>query len=107
RTRDSFWFRASEWILAATLMAAPLAAYLKAYDVDAAKVAVLQSGLLLLAFAWLFKSVERGRWEIPTRALGLLAPAAAFLGWAIFSFIISPHKLGAFPGFLEYVLGPV
>src|SRR5207244_2621709 len=25
----------------------------------------------------------------------------------ILSFIIQPHKLGALPGFLEYVLGPV
>lgn len=107
RTRDSFWFRAAEWILVATMMAAPLAAYLKAYDVDAAKNAVLQSGLLLLVFAWLFKSLERGRWEIPTRALGLLTPAAAFVGWALFAFILHPHKLGALPGLLEYVLGPV
>src|SRR5579859_5139559 len=107
RTRDSFWFSASEWILAATMMAAPLAMYLKAYDVDAAKNAVLQSGFLLLLFAWLFKILERGRLEIPTRAVGLLSPAAAFLGWTLLSFIIQPHKLGAFPGLLEYVLGLV
>lgn len=100
----SFWFRTSETILLVLAFMLPLAFFLRTYDGTAIKTTLFESGTLALAFAWLFKGLERGRWELPQAARTLALPALALLVWTVMRFAFAPYKLASLQGFLEQVL---
>ncbi len=99
-----FWSKAGETALFLLALLIPLAFYLRTYDSSAIKVLTFHTGVIALAMFWFLKSMERGRFELPTRAMGLLMPAAALLVWTVLTFMISDYKAAAFPGFLEQIL---
>lgn len=101
----AFWWRASETALYLLALLLPLAFFLKSYDSAAVKLTILQVGALFLVFAWLFKGLERGRWELPARLAALALPAGALLLWDLASFALAPYKLGSLNGFLKDALG--
>ncbi|MBI3553457.1 MAG: hypothetical protein HY077_13255 [Elusimicrobia bacterium] len=100
----SFWFRTSETVLLVLAFMLPLAFFLRTYDGAAIKTTLFEAGTLVLAFAWLFKGLERGRWELPESARPLALPALALLAWTIVVFASSPYKLAVLPAALKQVL---
>lgn len=100
----AFWHKTGETALLVLAFVWPLASYLQTYDGGAIKTATFELGVLVMAAAWFLKSVERGRFELPARAVWLLAPAAALLGEAVFRFTGLEHKAAALPAFLDRVL---
>jgi tetratricopeptide (TPR) repeat protein len=100
----SFWFRVSESILLVLAFLLPLAFFLRTYDGTAIKTTLFELGTLVLAFSWLFKGLERGRWELPSAARPLALPALALLAWLAARFGMSTHKLAELPAFLRNAL---
>jgi tetratricopeptide (TPR) repeat protein len=100
----SFWLRTSETVLLVLVFMLPLAFFLQTYDGTAIKTTIFESGTLALAFAWLFKGLERGRWELPQAAKSLALPAVALLAWTVLRFAFAPYKLASLQGFLKQVL---
>lgn len=100
----SRWLRVSETVLLVMAFLLPLAFYLKTYDSATIKTTLFEAGTVVLAFAWLFKGLERGRWDLPQTVRPLAAPAAALLAWTALRFALAPYKIAALPGFLRQVL---
>ncbi len=100
----SFWFRACETTLLVLVFLLPTAFFLKTYDGMAIKSTIFEVGTIVLAFAWLFKGMERGRWELPETAQPLALPALALLAWTIIRFATAPRQIAALPDFLKQVL---
>lgn len=103
----SAWLKTAELTLLVAALLTPLAFFLNSYDPSQAKAALLQLSVLVAAFAWLGKGIERGRWDLPAQAVPALAPATAFLIWILLRFLAAPGKAHALPGLVETALGPI
>lgn len=100
----SFWFRTAETILMVLAFMLPLAFFANTYDAATIKTTLFEAGTLGLAFAWLLKGLERGRWELPASARPLALPALALIAWTAARFAAEPYKTAALPSFIRQEL---
>jgi tetratricopeptide (TPR) repeat protein len=97
KTDAGTWSRFGETAVLALAFLAPLAAHGFTYDPSALRTALLESGALTLALAWLLKGLDRGRWEAAAGVGTVLGPLVALAGWTAVHFALSPFKAAALP----------